>query len=349
MLFTKWSTAGSPRGKPARLALAALCLTLASGCALLPQEQEPEQLPQIRTPKISQKPEYPVKRAALEVKASGSGKLLSEREENLYFTEDNRRIAGVYVKAGDQVKKGQLLAELDTDDTEGQIRRKEIELEKAGLDLKEAMRQAGEGQDTALRKQQLDYELLREELAELRRSLEGTKLTAPYDGTVVSFTAEKGDVAQAYEKIGQIADMKALVVAVSFSSTDLEDIAPGMEAVVSVNAAGDYRGKVRRLPIDSGEGGEENPLDSRVLIDLEEQPEGAGYGTPLTAAVIVERRADALTIPLAALRKQNDRYYVVVAGADGTKGEVDVEVGAVSSTEAEIISGLQEGQKVVGK
>jgi len=355
MLLTKWLKNETKRHKTgmhamaSKLAAAAVCLALAAGCSLLPPEDEPEPLPEIRTPKISQKPEYPVKRGTLELTVSGTGKLLSEREENLFFTEDNRRIVGVYAQAGDRVKKGQVLAELDTGDLENQILRKEIELEKAGLDLKLKLRDASGDGDMLLRKQKLDYELLKAELDELRGKLEASKLTAPYDGTLVSFTAKTGDLSKAYEKIGQIADMNDLVVAVQFAPNSLEDIAPGMDAIVSINAMGDFRGKVRRLPVASGQGGDEDSLDARVLIDLETFPQDAGYGTPLSAAVVVERRENVLTIPLAALRKQNSRYYVIVSGEDGSKGEVDVEIGIQTSTDVEIIRGLEEGQKVVGK
>ncbi|QMV44942.1 efflux RND transporter periplasmic adaptor subunit [Cohnella cholangitidis] len=332
-----------------RILIAVSILSLLTGCsALLPQEEQTEKLPAIRTPKISQKPVYPVERGTLETKVSGSGKLMSEREENLMFTEDNRRIIDVRVKAGDQAKKGQVLAELDTGDIESQILRKEIELEKAELDMKAAMRDSTESNEILLRKQQLEYELMKGELAELRKELEGSVLTAPYDGTIVSFTAEKGDMAKAYEKVGQIADMNSLVVAVQFGSSDLASIAPGMETTVGINTAGDHAGTVRRLPVSTS-GMEEDSLDSYALIDLKKPPANVGHGTPLSASVIVERRENVLHIPVAALRKQNSRNYVLVSNADGSKGEVDVEVGVQTSIDVEIIKGLEEGQKVVGK
>lgn len=353
-MFTKWSMVGSNRnklkGSAARLLITAMCLSILSGCSLLPQEEAQDKLPAIRVPKISQKPEYPVKRSTLELKASGSGKLMSEREENLFFTEGNRRVTDVYVKAGDRVKKGQVLAALDTGDTESQIRRKEIELEKSELDLKDAMRNSSETNEVLLKKQQLDYQLLKEEIAELRSQLEGMKLIAPYGGTIVSFTAEKGDMASEYVKVGQIADMDALVVAVQFDSGDLTSIAPGMETVVSINTAGDLPGSVRTLPVSTAQtNNDEDSLDSYVLIDLSKLPEGITHGTPLSASVIVERRKNVLSIPVAALRTQNSRNYVLVSNADGSKGEVDVEIGVQTSTDVEIIKGLEEGQKVVGK
>ncbi|MFC5403722.1 efflux RND transporter periplasmic adaptor subunit [Cohnella soli] len=334
--------------KLALLLLAAACLNVATGCSLLPREEAAEEPPAIRAPKISQKPEYPVKRSTLELKASGSGKLMSEKERNLFVTKDGRRYVDVRAKAGDKVKKGQVLALLDTGDTEKQILRKEIELEKAELDLKSAMRADNEEGEILLRKQQLDYRLLKEELAELRTELQEGKLVAPFDGTIVSFSPEVGDVSKAFEKIGRIADMGALVVAVQFGNSDLEAIAPGMKAIVGVNAAGDHEGTVRRLPVTS-EGLAEDSLDSYALIDLKDMPAGSQHGTPLSASVIVERRENVLSIPVAALRKMNSRYYVVVKNADGSMGEVDVEIGVRTTTDVEIIKGLAEGQKVVGK
>jgi macrolide-specific efflux system membrane fusion protein len=331
-----------------RLSMATVFIALLAGCSLLPQEEVVEKLPTIHPPTISQKPEYPVKRGTLEIEVSGSGNLMSEREENLYFTEDNHRITEIKVKAGDKVKKGQVLAVYDSGDTESQILRKEIEVEKAELDMKAAMRDGAEGDDILLRKQQLDYKLLKQDLADLRNDLIAAQLIAPFDGTIVSFTAEKGDLSRAYEKIGRIADMSSLVVAVQFSTNDLKAIALGMESTVGINTFGDQPGKVRRLPVDTSQS-EEDSLDAYALIDLNKLPADVQHGTPLSATVMVERREKALYIPLSALRKQNSRNYVLVSNADGSKGEVDVEIGIQTTTDVEIIKGLEEGQKVVGK
>lgn len=327
--------------------LALMLLSLVAGCSLLPPEDEKETLPEIRVPTISQKPEYPVKRTTLELKTTGSGKLLSAREEKLVFETDNRRIMAVHVKAGDEVEPGQLLAELDTGSTDSQLRRKQIEIEKAELDLKEALRGADDAAGAIdLRKRQLEYELLKQELADLQEELRGTKLVAPFSGTITSFTAKRGDMARAYVSIGGIADLDALVVAVQLGTSDLESVAPGMEALVGLNAAGDFKGKVRSLPVS---GAAADSLDAYVLIDIEGLPDGIGHGTPLSASVIVERRTDVLTIPLAALRQQNSRTYVLASSADGSKGEIDVEIGVQTTTDVEIIKGLDEGQKVVGR
>jgi len=352
MRYIKWPMAGLFKNKPGRtiagwLAAATIVASLA-GCSILPMEEEPEALPTIRPPKISQKPEYPVKRGDLELKASGTGKLMSDREENLAFEADNRRVVDVRVKAGDRVKKGQVLAELDSGELESQIVRKEIDIEKAELDMKAALRDSTADEDLSMRKRQLEYELLKHELSKLREQLAESLLVAPYDGTIVSFTAEKGDFSKAYEKVGRIADLGSLVVAVRFNSGDLKSIAPGMEATVSLNAAGEVKGTVRRLPA-STDPKDEDTLDAYALIDVGKLPDRALHGHPLSASVTVEKRENALYVPLATLRKQNNRNYVIVANADGSKGEVDVELGIQTATDVEIIKGLEEGQKVVGK
>jgi macrolide-specific efflux system membrane fusion protein len=69
----------------------------------------------------------------------------------------------------------------------------------------------------------------------------------------------------------------------------------------------------------------------------------------LSATIITESKANAVQIPLAALRTQGARNFVLVVDSAGNKREVDVEVGLTTATEVEIVKGLTPGQKVVGK
>ncbi|WP_409342713.1 efflux RND transporter periplasmic adaptor subunit [Paenibacillus sp. MBLB4367] len=365
-MFMRWLTARFARTPndrkqalrlraAARLSLAAAGLLVVSGCSLLPQEPARESLPTIRPPKISQKPEYPVTKGMLELKASGTGKLMSLSEEPLYFTEDGRRIQALHVKSGDTVQKGQLIAELEMSDLEAQIRQKDIQVAKAEIDLKEALRKENEQNASLLAKQRMDYELSREELARMKERLAKGRLTAPYAGTIVSLPVKQGDMARAYDEVAVLADLTRLTVAAKFGSDDLKSVAVGMDVTVDINTAGTHQGKVKRLPVNassdsgSGSGKSDDSPDDYVLIELDKPVSGLNRGTPLTASIVTQRKENALSIPLAALRTQNARNYALVSDGKGGKGEVDVEVGMKTSTDAEIVNGLKEGQKVVGK
>lgn len=356
----KWPMAGCKRKRTGALkgtvalkravALSALALMLllAAGCGLAPPAPEAELINLIEPPKLSKKPEFTVARATIETKATATGKLMSQRQEQLRFRGESGRIAQVLAGAGDQVKQGQVIAILDTGSLEDQLERKDIEVRQAELSMIEKLR---DDSRPAIQREldKLNFELITKEREKLREQLEAAKLRAPFAGTLVSFTKEEGDMINAYEAVGTIADLDKLVVAVKFSSSDLASIVPGMEAAVQINLAGSFAGRVSRLPLDSAAAGKENSLDGYVLIELDEFPSDVKAGTPLSAAVITERRENAVLIPPAALRTVSGRNYVQVVDAQGNKREVDVEVGLSTATAVEIVKGLEPGQKVLGK
>ena len=65
--------------------------------------------------------------------------------------------------------------------------------------------------------------------------------------------------------------------------------------------------------------------------------------------IITQRKENAIVIPPSTLRSIGSRTYVQVVDSNGSKREVDVEVGQQTSTEIEILKGLTPGQKVVGR
>jgi macrolide-specific efflux system membrane fusion protein len=349
-MFMKWPMAGWGSKKwrfMLALALTSVWMT-ASGCSLSPEASDAELIQLIEPPKLSKKPEFTVARADIETKVSATGKLMSARQEELKFGGESGQISELMVKAGDTVKKGQTIAKLATGTLETQLKRKNIEVRQAELAMIEKLR---DDSRTPMQKEldELNFELLVSERDELQAKLDASELTAPFDGTIVSFAKEVGDMANAYETIGELADWTKLVVAAGFSASDQEKIAIGMEAQVQINTLGSFKGKVSRMPIASASGGKGGALDAFVLIELDNFPKDAKSGTPLSAAVVTERKKDAVLIPPAALRTGSGRNYVQVVDAEGNKREVDVEVGLSTSTEVEILKGLEPGQKVVGR
>ncbi|MFB6363856.1 efflux RND transporter periplasmic adaptor subunit [Paenibacillus elgii] len=351
-------------GKPLLLVCIAASLALSSGCSLLPKEDEEEAIPAITPPQLSKKPEYVVKTETLEFDVPLSGKLMSTVEEDLYFTDDaNRRIKSFLVKTGDKVESGQLIADLDVTEQENKLRQKRLQTRQDELSMIEKLRKADETGPEQLERDKIEFELKKEEVTTLEKTIAGAKLTAPYAGTIISVYMKKGDTARAYDAVATIADLSQLTVAATISADSLSKVAVGMEAVADINGVGKVKGKVSKLPNPKAEnnnngnsggqgGGQQKKADSienYLLIQLDQFPEGLPHGTPLSVKIITQRKENAVTIPPAALRSYAGRNYVQVVDDKGNKREVDVEIGLQTSTAVEIVKGLTAGQKVVGR
>lgn len=368
-MYLKWLTENSSLKrkhlKPVLSVLLCGSLILSSGCALLPKEDLEENLPSITPPKLSQKPEYSVTTTTWETAIRGTGRLMSIKEEELFFIEDGKRVKEIYVSNGDWVEAGQLIAELDVSDLESQLQQRQWQSRQEELNMIEILRQADEMSPEQLERAKIEFELKRDELRKLQEAISRAKITAPFSGTVVSTYMKKGDTAKAYDTVVTIADLNKLTVAATISQDGLKQIAVGMEVKVEING---YRGDplvgtVDQLPnpkSDNNQGGgmypgypgyqpQQDSIENYVVVKLDPFPEGLNRGTPLSVSVIVNRKENAVVIPTAALRTYAGRNYVQVVESDGTKREVDVEIGLQKSTEVEILKGLTPGQKVVGR
>lgn len=105
-----------------------------SGCFLVPKEEE------VLAPPIKEPPKIvynilEVKKGTFELKTTGTGYLVSAMQKDLFFGNVSGRLKGIYVRTGDIVEKGTLLADLISDDLEEQLQHKEIALKKAKLNM----------------------------------------------------------------------------------------------------------------------------------------------------------------------------------------------------------------------
>lgn len=370
-MFMKWLTANLPtRNRTGRqrsriwlsVLLAAILIVPLAGCGLLPDEPEEEVLPVITPPKLSEKPVYTVSTQTLETRVRGVGQVRSLVTEEYFFVESGKRVKGVYVEPGDYVEAGQLLAELDVTDLERDLRSRKLNFRKDELQMIETLRRADELTPEEMEQAKIDFELKRTNILELEEQIERAKIYAEFSGHIVKVNIREGDTVQEYDTVITQADLTKLAAAAEIKKEDAQKIAVGMEADVSINAVGDFKGKVSRLPNfdTSSQNRSYDPwgrpvqdnrdtIDKYLLVELDPFPEGATLGTPLSIAIVTDRKENAVVIPAAALRNHAGRNYVQVVEEDGTKREVDVEIGQQTPTVVEIINGLEPGQKVVGR
>ena len=237
------------------------------------------------------------------------------------------------------------------------------------LQVAEAGRQSALAQLNAIRAQMQQTEsTLRGDQANLGY----TRIYAPIAGTVVSQAAKQGQTLNANQQapiVMRIADLSTMTVQAQVSEADVPKLRVGMD-VYFTTLGGDnrrFRGKLRQIPPTP------NVVNNVVLYDalFDVANPDRVLMTQMTAQVffVVSSAADAVLVPLAALRpaaregagKRAGRAsgadpraqfgkgsaQLSVVGPAGKVADREVKVGMMNRVSAEIVSGLEPGERVV--
>ena len=209
----------------ARGAAGALLAVLLGGCFLLPQEEGVLPPPLLKTPEITYST-VTTKEAVIEDRVTVGGVFIYPSQYSLKFRFRAGPLRGIYVRYGDEVAPGQLVAELDTDRLQLDLRRQEIVLRKAELVAERARAQGADRFTTE--NADLDIELERLRLQQLQEELAKSQLRAPVAGEVVYIAPlSEGESVDAFRTVVQIADPSEVLL--SYNGPKRSEFALGAE------------------------------------------------------------------------------------------------------------------------
>lgn len=353
-----WLTASSSKKKYLKKSKAvvpfvgtALISLFLSGCSLFPVEEVDEIVPIVAPPATTQKPEYKVKKETIELSIKNSGRLMAAREETLYFPETQLPISEINVEVGQIVNAGDVLVRLDTKDLEYQIKNSEFDMKLAELQMIEKLREE-EANENSIELERAKMEFEKQKLAhqKLLEQIENSVITAPFTGEVIAVRKKVGDAVEAFKPVIVLADTTELKIGVNLNKSDLKEVAIGMPTRVKIMGVdGEMQGEVISLPEEEDENQENNVnRETYVTIGVDSIPEGLKRGTTVDITIITARKENVLTIQGGALRTYNGRHYVQVKDEKGRR-DVDIEIGLQTPTQIEVVSGLEEGQIVIGR
>lgn len=187
-------------------------------------------------------------------------------------------------------------------------------------------------------------------LEEAEEQLEDTELRAPIDGTVTELDAKVGQTIEAGSSFITLADLAHPLLEVYIDEADMDMIAVGYEAEVVFDAMPDTTFVGHVTQVDPSLMSQAMVSMVRGLVKLDEtsysKPEGLPMGMNATVEIIGGETADALLVPVEALREIDTDEYAVFVVESGTPVLRTVEVGLMDYTYAEILSGLEQGDVV---
>lgn len=263
-------------------------------------------------------------------------------------------VATVTAKIGDRVTKGQTLATADATDLDVQIAEANRAAKSAALRLTQAQADRDDASTTEQKRQtqqslydaQTTDARAKADLADLKALKNHLTLVAPEDGIVTAVTITAGEDAPAGAAITLISSN--LVVSTSVVESDIAAIAAGQQATVAVSALdASLRGTVASIdPVGSG-AGNGGVVSYAVRVALDAPPAGLRPGMSADITIVAASATNVLAIPSRALTGNAGSYSVRVVAADGSVSTRNVEVGLVTSSLAEVTSGLQAGDMVV--
>src|SRR3954466_1063993 len=285
------------------------------------------------------------------------------------------RLQTITVKLGDRVAKGQRIAQLEDFDIQEQvkqavaaeevsaatIRQRDADLKRAETNLDRSKnlferqllpRQTLDDNEATYQSAVAQLDLARAQnsqskarLEELKITLSNTIITSPVNGFVSKRAVDPGAFVSQNAPIVEVVDVSTVRLVANIVEKDLRTLKPGDSAKVEVDAfpGETFAGRIARIsPIL-------DPATRTAPIEVE-IPNGTARLRPgmyARVGITVNSKKEALVVPINAMVDLGGRRGVFTPLSDNTAAFRVLQVGLETSDAVEVISGLQEGDRVI--
>lgn len=292
------------------------------------------------------------------------------------------RLNKVYVAVGDNVKKGQLVAELESEEQKNSLSKSQITLTKEIIALQIKKLNLKEAEQKFLRRQQLIgsgaisqtdlqdakkdkliatlNQLLQQKLIAQSRldvqkeriALNKTFIKAPTNGTVVDIVTEEGEQILLEDKafvILRLAQLDTMTVTVEVSEADIVKIKKGEIAYFTILSMPKKRFYATLRDIELFPVKKDSAIYYNVYFDVPNPDKIFRIGMTAQVSILLKSQKNVLLIPSLALGEQeaNGRYLVKVLDKNNQIKYRHVKIGINDHINAQVLEGLELNEKVV--
>ena len=293
-----------------------------------------------------------VKRGDIDVLVSGTGQVYAENQVDLkpQIAGDGLDIMEISVKNDQAVKRGDLIAVLDTTDIQKTIRDAKLAVETAELKVKQSERQY----DTktvddkyARQLQKNDLEQAQNALSNAYDDLKEYYIRAPFDGIVTALNFSAGDSISRDEILASVIT-EQVKVTISLNEVDAAKVMEGNSAILTFDALDGLSAQGTVAKVDTIGVVDSGVVTYDVEIIFTSPSKLLKPGMSASADIEIEKTENVLIVPVEAIKKDiSGEEYVQVQNTAGLIQRKVVTVGATDDVSVEILSGLNEDDKII--
>jgi HlyD family secretion protein len=270
--------------------------------------------------------------------------------------EDNLAFHKKQVHRYETLFKEKLIAHSELDQREREVQEASFAFEalKSELIMQEARINAAE---KAVARVKAEVSQAEATLDRAWENLRYATIRSPMEGTVLKRHVEVGDAVSSILQLGSqatllltLGDMNEVFFEGRVDETDIGKVFEGQKAQVRVDAFRDrpLPGKVIRIAPLGEE--EDNVIGFEVRVSITDLERILRAQMSANAEIIVEEKRDVLIIPENAIIYDKERRTFAELydpSAEGQKRRTPIEIGISNGTRTQIITGVQEGDRVV--
>jgi HlyD family secretion protein len=272
------------------------------------------------------------------ISAVNAGTVTAERAAELSFGTVGI-VAHVHVAVGDQVKEGQIIAELENGELNTALNNAERDVVRAKQLFSRKV----------LAPTELEAAVKALDIAQA--AFEKSVIRAPFSGLITEENLEIGQLSQVTTPTAQallrLVDLQRRYVVADIDEVDLPHLKLGMTARITILAKRrePFIGTVRKIvPFVSTK----KEQDRTTLIELEvaDDNERLPVGASAEVEIVADNRIDAVAVPTRALLGRSDERYLFTIN-EGKLKRIVVKLGLQSYDRSEVLEGITEGTTVV--
>ena len=258
-------------------------------------------------------------------------------------------ITAVYVKEGDAVRKGQVLAQIDNNVMQQQVASMKQQLEfVTNLYIKQkALWDKQIGSEVQYLTSKNNKENLEKSLATLNDQVEMTRIKSPINGTVEEVNLKVGQMASPGLPAVRVVNFSTAKVVAEIAEAYAPRIKPGNKVIVffpdfnsEINSQIRFTSKYI------------NPVNRTFLCEVRLGPSSVEYRANMMAVVKINdyQNPSAYTVPVTLVRETQAGKYIYVVREEKGKlvaRRLPVTVGNIYNGLAEITKGIAAGEKII--
>lgn len=262
-------------------------------------------------------------------------------------SEIDASVVSLPFEEGIQIKRGDLIAQLDDSQLAAELNRTEALFTQSQSSYNRVKSIVDQNAGTP---QDLDDALASLKVAEAnlnlaKARLAKTHITAPFNGVIGSRKVSVGTFLRTGTAITELANLTEIRVNFAAPERFLAKLKKGAEVFVSspVYPGHEVEGKIIAIePVI-----DEDTRSAKIIARVQNPGQKFRPGMSANISVILNERPNALTIPNEAVFANGNQTFVYVVNPDSTVKRTAVKTGLQLADVVEVIDGLQQGMKVI--